>query len=366
MLQTWTAELGAIARSSLTLCPEFPLIARRFEAWWRQEVVDRPLWLGAANKNPARPITRRIDLIHDPERWLEAKLEDLAHRQFFGDAIPNIRVDFGAACLGSLLGVPVEFSSDTTWTHACIKNEDWSDAPVFQLQGRWWKQMQLLLDVAASEAKGRFAVCTPSLGGLGDVLTNLRGATEICMDVLEQPARILSVMDQLFPLWKQGFAEIYQRIVGAGAALIHWHLLWSDLPYVVTECDLGFSISQSDFEKVCLPDISRTAAAVGRSVFHLDGAGSTRHVDALLEVPEIRAIQYTPGAASPSAMPWLEMFRKVQSKGRSLLVFAPLNEVISLFDELSPEGLAVLVEGPATLAELQAVDAEIKRRFGEA
>lgn len=217
----WSRQLEAISRGPLECCSNFPLIARRFNNWWEQSVADRPIFLAAANNKPGRPITRRIDLVASPAEWLRVKLEDLAHTVWFGDAVPQIRVDFGAACLGGLIGAPTECSSDTTWTHACILAEDWSDAPQFQLQGNLWAQLQVLLDEAANAARGKFLVCTPSLGGLADVLTNLRGATEICMDVLEQPARIAAAIDQLFPLWRQAFKVIYERIVGAGAGLVH-------------------------------------------------------------------------------------------------------------------------------------------------
>jgi len=363
----WSDSLRAIGRQPLAECPEFPRIAQRFDAWWRQEVIDRPLWIATANNNPASPITRRIDLIEKPDEWLNAKLRDLHQTAWFGDAIPHIRVDFGAACLGALLGAPIEFSSDTTWTHACIKSDDWSDAPSFKLdtEGKWWKLFQHLLDNAAEAAKGQFLVCTPSPGGLADVLTNLRGATEICMDLLEQPDRIVNAMNEMHLAWHQAFCELYHRPLAKGAGLFHWHLVWSDVPYVVNECDLAFSIGPTEFRDICLPDIERTAQSVGRSIFHLDGVGSTRHLDALLEIPEIRAIQYTPGAGSPSAMAWLDMFHRVQDAGRSVLIFAPAREVVPLFESLRPEGLAVLVDGPASVQELQQIQHQISSRFGE-
>jgi hypothetical protein len=363
---SWSTQLQAVRERPLRSCAGFPIIARRFEAWWQQQVVDRPLFLAIANRNPLSPVTRRTDLLEHPEHWLEAKVKDLRQTAFFADAVPHIRVDFGPALLGALVGARVEFSSDTAWTHACIRAEDWSDAPSFRLttEHKWWKQLQVLLDVASAAAKDDFLVCTPSLGSLPDVLTNLRGATEICMDVIDQPERIIDAMDQLDAAWRTAFLELYRRVIAKGAGLFHWLLLWSDVPYVVTECDLGFSIGPEAFARVCLPNIAATARTVGRSVFHLDGAGSTRHLDALLEVPEIRAIQYTPGAGSPSATVWLEMFRTIQRKGRSLLVFAPADEVLPLVESLRPEGLAVFVEGPARIEQLQAIESQLDKQFG--
>jgi hypothetical protein len=111
-------------------------------------------------------------------------------------------------------------------------------------------------------------------------------------------------------------------------------------------------IGRGPFERLFLPDIARQAAAVKRAVYHLDGPGCTRHLDALLSLPELDAIQYTPGVENPSALPWIEMFRKIQASGKSLLVICPAGEVLALCDALSPQGLGLLVETPLSPPEL--------------
>ncbi len=360
----WKTTLQALSRQPLDLCPDFPRLAQRYEAWWQQECLDRPLLIGLANKNPSRPITRRLDLLEQPEQWLGVKLEDLSQQARTPDTLPNIRVDFGAAALGALLGAKTDFASDTTWTHSFI-NDDWSNGPewVINPDNRWWKVMLRLLDEAAQRAKGRFLVCTPNLGGASDVLTNLRGATETCTDVLEQPQRLIEAMIRLQPAWLQAFCELYRRVLGHGAGLVHWHLLWSEIPYVISECDLSYSLGPEDYARICLPDIERQAQTTGRSIYHLDGPGSTRHIDRLLEIPQIKAVQYTPGAGAPSAVAWLEMFQKIQREGRSVLIYAPIGEVMELASSLKPEGLAIAIEGPAMPEQLQAVFAQWISRF---
>ena len=365
--QQWSQQLSALASKPLECCPHFPQIARRFDAWWAGELVDRPILIAALNGCPSRPITRRLELLDQPEKWLEAKLEDLQQTRWYGDAVPNMRVDLGAGALGALLDCPIEFGADTTWTHAVIHEEDWSDAPDWTLkkQGHWWPQMQRLLGMAAAAAEGRFLVSSPTLGGSADVLTNLRGATEICMDVLEQPDRVREAIQSLYPAWHESFRELYRQVLDRGVGLVHWHLLWSNKPYVITECDLGFSIGPNEYRDICLPDIARVAGTTGRSIFHLDGPGSTRQLDALLEVPDIRAIQYTPGAGAPSALAWVEMFQKIQQKGRSALIFAPAAEVLELYRVLKPEGLAILVEGPCTQEQMEEIERGMRQQFGQ-
>ena len=102
-----------MANCPLALCEDFPAIARRYEAWWAQDVIDRPVFIGTANTNPDRPINRRLDVIEQPERWFEAKYADMAQSHRAGDALPYIRADFGPVLLGAAKSVHVLTSTST-------------------------------------------------------------------------------------------------------------------------------------------------------------------------------------------------------------------------------------------------------------
>jgi hypothetical protein len=364
-LDVWTSDLSQIASRPLEFCEDSPAIARRFEAWWQQDVVDRPIFLASANNNPARPITRRLDLLDDEDAWFEAKLEDVKQTRLFGDALPHIRADFGPVLLGGMLGGRLEFGADTGWTHAFI-DDTWSNAPdwVLREDNRWWQMLRARAERVAQDAPGRYLLCTPDLGGSADVLLNLRGASELCMDVLTQPERIRDSIDAIYPAWHRACTELYRIAMSQNAGLCHWLGVWSSRPYLVPACDFNFMISPDDFNRLCLPDIARQATTIGRAVFHLDGPGAANHIDALLEVPDIQAIQFTPGEGAPSALAWVDMFRKIQDKGRSVLVFCPPEEVLELSETLKPEGLAIQVLGDITPEGLDELYGAFCERYG--
>ena len=209
-LATWTQQLGQIAAQPLELCPDFPCIAQRTEAWWAHECLDRPLFIGTANPRPERPITRRLELLAQPDEWFAAKQADMLQVHRVGDALPHVRADFGPVLLGGMLGGKIEFGADTTWTHAFI-DDDWSNAPDWQLpdDNPWWCMLQARAQRVASEAKGRFLLCTPDLGGSGDVLLNLRGSAPLCMDVAECPERIIDAVNAIYP----GVAQSVQAAI---------------------------------------------------------------------------------------------------------------------------------------------------------
>jgi len=349
----WAADLAAVVAGGsgglggaggLTRRADFALVSRRHEAWWTRSNQGRPLVLATVNGEPSRPLTRRLELLGDPEAWLAAKRADLAQTRFLGDSLPSIRVDFGPVLLGALLGGRTEVGSDTTWTHAFI-DDDWSNAPDWALDVShpWWALLCELLDRVAADAAGQYLVMTPDLGGSSDVLLNLRGSEALCMDVFEQPARIVDALASILPAWWRAWSELYRRTTAHGAGLVHWLGVWSDQPYVIPACDFNAMIGPGDFRSLCLPDIQHQARLAGRAVFHLDGPDAARHIDALLEVPELQAIQFTPGDGRPSAMRWVEMFRRIQAADRALYVICPFAEVLSIAESLEPAGLIIAV-----------------------
>ena len=341
-LSGWSDNLEQIAREPLEFCPDFPSIARRSEAWWACACTDRPIFIGTANSNPARPITKRLELLDQPEEWFAAKFQDLQQTHRVGDAVPFIRADFGPVLLGGLLGGTIEFGSDTTWTHPFIR-DDWSNEPDWQLQNDHPLLLRLrqLMEMVTQNCPGRYLVGTPDLGGSADVLLNLRGSSALCLDVVEQPDRVRRAIAAIYPAWERIFAELYRIATAHKAGLIHWLGLWSNRPYMIPACDFNYLIGPTEFQSICLPDIAQQAATAGRAIFHLDGPGAARHIDALLDVPELQAIQFVPGSGTPSVLPWVAMFQKIQAAGRALYIVSPPAEVLALCDALRPEGLAI-------------------------
>ncbi len=359
----WSRQLTDLATRPLENCPDFPTIAKRFEAWWAHDCLDRPVFVASADTNPQRIISRRLELLDQPDAWFDAKMQDMLQLYRVGDKLPTFRVDFGPVMLGGLFGGPLEFVSDTTWQHAFIQ-DDWANAPDWRVdQGAWWKLMRARLSQAADASLGKFVVHQPALGGVGDVLLNFRGSSKLCLDIVDQPERITESLDQIYFGWHQAFTEQYRCTVGRGAAAMRWPGLWSNEPYCTTECDFNTMISPRVFERLFAPDLIRVARTAGRSIFHLDGPDAARQIDVLLRIPELQAIQYVPGAGTPSALQKVDLLRKIQNAGKSVQVLCPPDEVLPLCDELKPEGLAFWLETSLPPRELDDLYRQFCQRF---
>ncbi len=363
-LDGWAQALQQTASQPLSFLPNFPEIAQRYEAWWSQS-ADRPIFMAEVNGNPQRPITRRLDLLNKPDLWFDAKIQDLRQIHRVGDMLPNIRADFGAVLMGGLLGGEREESADTSWTVHFL-NDDWSNAPDWTRiapDNLWLQQMQAALLRAAQDAPGEYLVSTPDIGSTGDTLITLRGSTALCMDLLDRQDDIRVAVDGIYYAWRQAFQELHRCTLDAGAGMHHFFGLWSNLTYSLQACDLNALISPAHFQEFFLPDIARQAATAGRAFFHLDGPSAAKHIDSLIQVDELQAIQFTPGAGTPSALVWVDMFRKVQDAGKSLLVICPVAEVLELCETLNPHALALLIDDASSPAELDNLYADFVRRY---
>ncbi len=347
----WAETLHKAAQQPLAFFPRFPEVAARHEAWWRCQPCGGPLLIAPVNREPAQPITRGLERLQHPEDWLASRLSQLAQQDWNGDTFPTVRVDFGPVMLGGLLGAQVEFFSDTTWTHPMIA-DDWSNEPDWTISedNPWWNLLPRLFAQLTAEAPGRYIACTPSLGGTADLLLNLRGSAQLCLDVLDQPERVRRAVEAVYPAWHRAMSMLWQHGLSSGAGLVNWVALWSNEPYVVLESDFNYLISPRIFQTLFLPDIIRQARTMGRAIFHLDGPGAARHMDALLAVPDIQAIQYVVGSGN-DPFPWLPMLQKIQEHGRALQVSCAAADIPGLARQLNPVGLAFLTGDLTTTQE---------------
>ena len=79
----------------------------------------------------------------------------------------------------------------------------------------------------------------------------------------------------------------------------------------------------------------------------LDGTQAVRHLDALLEIEPLDAIEWTPqaGIETGGHKRWHEMYRKILSAGKSVqVVNVEPCEVVPLLDGIGNRGVYILIQ----------------------
>ena len=80
------------------------------------------------------------------------------------------------------------------------------------------------------------------------------------------------------------------------------------------------------------------------NVFHLDGKGMLRHLDRILEIPQIHAIQWVQGVGDDlPILQWLPVIKKIQAAGKGVVVDLQLDELEPFIAAMKPDGLYLCI-----------------------
>ena len=351
-----TKRLLQVRAGGLKLRPDFDDVAARWEAWWRFE-AEHPLLRVAVPKDLSLRWDNGFDLMDRPDEWVRLRRCQVENTQFFGEEVPSARVNIGPVALAAFLGAPLHLAQQehTSWQDPII--ESWPYRPGFVLDpdNVWFRRVAELMRRLAEDAAGDYLVCFPDVAGALDVLANLRGSERLCMDLFDNREHILAAARAIMSAWGEMFATLSDAVLDAGAGTTQWLGCWSDRPYAVATCDFNALIGCEDFNEVCLPSLHDQALRSGRCIFHLDGYAAARHADALAADPAIHAIQFVPGAGTPSALPKIDMLRRIQAAGKPVIVTCLAEEVEALCDQLDPHGLALMPSDVESAAEAESL-----------
>ena len=82
-------------------------------------------------------------------------------------------------------------------------------------------------------------------------------------------------------------------------------------------------------------------------MYHLDGIDAIRHLDAVLEIEELNAVQWTPGVGEVQGgnARWFDLYKKILASGKSIMAnWVTIDELEPLIDNVGNEGLHINVD----------------------
>jgi hypothetical protein len=346
----WVQAFKNVSRQNLLGCPDFSERAARHEDWWNCR-NSRPLLLAKGLPAGNLPVSRNFENLANPAEWVQFKLKELERVYFLADALPYIHLDMGSCVLAGLLGAEVSYSANQAWIHPTFSA--WKNQPewILHRDNKLRSQIDQILSVLLPVLSGRALLMSPNLGSAADALMNLMGTENICQSLIDRGNFVQSALAKIANVWRETYSNLMHKTVQYQVGMLHWCELWSDNPYLILESELSALVSTGHFAEFLLPDILRQAHTVNRAIFHICGEESLRHLDAILEQPEISAIQYVPGKGK-KAINKLAYLQKIQKRGLPLQIAVSPEEPRELLKVLDPAGLCFLVLDVLSMEEL--------------
>jgi hypothetical protein len=337
----------------LTCKPGYEDAQRRINAFWNHEDTGRPLVSIVFQKPGAQnlPAKRHASL---EERWLDVEYnaergayDIMNNRVYYADAMPVIHPNFGPEIFSTWAGCPMVFEETTTWTHPCV--HDWeTDAgkTVFNAEHPYFKLMVKYTELLIEYGKGRFIVGLTDLHPGGDHVAALRDPQVLAMDLLDNPEHVKAKLKSSYDEYFRVYDFFVKMIKDAGMPVATWTPLTSETSMYVPSNDFSCMISTKMFEEFFLDGLIAECRHYGNSIYHLDGPGALRHLDTLLGIPELDAIQWTMGAGNEQHHRWIGVYKRVLAAGKSVQI-GPVypSDLPLLMEHLPAKGVWLCMAG---------------------
>jgi hypothetical protein len=213
-----------------------------------------------------------------------------------------------------------------------------------------------MTDAFIEASAGRYIVGYTDLHGSGDTIAALREPQELLVDTLEYPKEIrelsLKITDDLLTVYDQ----FHDKLSAAGMPSTTWTNATCKGKFHVPSNDFSCMISNESFEELFIPGIIKECQHMDRCIYHLDGPQALRFLDCLLEIPEIDAIQWVPGSPNEDWSKWIDVYQRIQAKGKTLqIISVAAKDLHRISEVLKPEGIWISnVTGISNLEETEA------------
>lgn len=280
----------------------------------------------------------------DPEQNYRRMLTWFENTYFGGEAIPCTYVNWGAMAMAAFYGSPPVFKKNTVWYPVVI--EDWErwEWKFDKATNAYWQQTLAIVRYLLSQNHGRYFVGTPEFGSAADLLSLMRGMSALSLDLYDNPDAIKKAVSVIATTWVELNEEIHglTHATNDQGGVLAWMSLWAPGRISQIACDFSTMIAPEMLNEFFVPEIRQEAAWCEYAMYHLDGPEAMRsHLDAILALDEIDAIEWTPGAGKPPTYTpaYMPRYKKAQAAGKRLYLLVSPRDIEPLLSELSPKGL---------------------------
>ncbi len=329
--------------------PDCELVLDRFEAWWQCAVLDRPL----VSITFPKPLSQRVpqpEKVHATarERWLDTEFvvasaeARLRNTVFFADSLPIAWPNLGPEIFSAFFGCEMVYGESTAWSKSIIRDWTTESAESIKLDedNFYFRKIIEMTDALIAAGRNKFIVGYTDLHGGADALAAFREPEALLIDTLERPREVKALCDRITTDFLRVYDIFHEKLSAAGMPSTTWCSATCKGKFHVPSNDFSCMISTESFADLFLPGIIRECRHMDRCMYHLDGPQALRHLDLLLDVPEIRAIQWVPGAGRDYWGDWIDVYQKIQTGGKALEIMSvPAADLGHLFEVLRPEGV---------------------------
>ena len=342
----------------------------RWIAWWNGEIIDRCLVnISAPNTVPMTSDEKKLfqvsdvpaDLLHywtDAEWIAKRNRSYMAHTWYGGDTFPLINLNLGASGhAGFFRNSRYSFDNRSVWFFPSVS--DVSELE-FDENSFLYKKTLELAKALAEESNGDYMISMSDCSGNIDALSHLVGPEELMFKMIEEPDEVLEALNKIQHSYKKIHEETFKIVkdVNMGGSCVGWLQTWAPGLHAQMQSDMSVMFSNDMFKQFVEPELRAQADFMDYSLYHLDGMEQIRHLDTLLSIENLHAVQWTQVAGQPPCTEFIPELQKIQKAGKKLILQISPRHIETLMQNLSSKGLLLNLaarsqeEGQAILKDI--------------
>ena len=315
-----------------------------YEAWWAGR-LKRPLIRINQGFSQRPQITKGTcgDFSKSPETVIDEMDYNIVHTNHYGDGYPFAYwAFFGPGTLASYLGSPVEPNAETNtvWFHPLPGEPELSDIHLeLDEKSPWYVRSKDLYWAGVKKWRGRVLMGMNDIGGELDVVASLVGTERLLYSLMDEPEEVSRLCEEVHEAWQKAYWEFLSILAENNPAYADWTGLLSRPAYYTQQCDFSYMISPAMFDEFVDPYLRKTSATLGHSLYHLDGKGALIHLDKILAIDGIEAVQWQPGDGAGWGYKWIDVYRRIRRAGKRMHFIGSPTDFIEVTDDVGAEGM---------------------------
>ena len=329
--------------------PHFGQAMERVYAWYENEIIDRPPVRFMAHNSFLEAAKQNISDLSPQQKetwWFDAELQadlfikSIAGQRFHGETFPVFFPNLGPDVYAAFYGAQLVFGDVTSWSVPLVNEWEQADQLHLDLENMYFKKIEQLTQCALERCPGKFLVGYTDLHPGLDCAAAWRDPLQLCYDMVDNPDQVR----RLAKLAIQDFERIYNHfdsiLKDAGQLSVSWMGIPSYGRMHIPSCDFSAMISPAHFQEFGLPLLGQEVKSMTHNIFHVDGRGVARHLDAILSVPEVHAVQWVQGVGDDyPIMQWVPFIKTIQGGGVPVIVDLSPSELNEFMAVMDPRGL---------------------------
>lgn len=316
--------------SELLYRPDMDGVRQRMKVWWEGGDLGRPALLLSV---PRHDLLGTVPQLPTPPGWTtHYSTKDFAYRlnlaeracldrYYLGEAVPKVSPDLGPGCLALYLGCHGVEGEDTVWFEPCI-----SDPERFQFErgpdNFYWDYTLRLAREQLRIGRGKFLLQFPDLIEGLDILAAMRGTEQMLFDLVERPEWVHASLRRITDHYFLCYDVLYELLRDEAGGSVYW--IWGPGRTAKLQCDISAMLGPEIFREFMTPVLREMCQRIAYPLYHLDGPSAIVHLEQLLSIPQLRVVQWTPGAAAEPAWHarWWPLYHKTLDAGKNVYIGA--------------------------------------------